>query len=132
MTGIDYPTITVGAHEKIVVRLSLLAQLLMTRRGLDPKNFIAAMAGTEGVDVAFQVFSCLVAENFLPADNLHRVDLNSAPTADYWAVLASRSDDPQATVTAIEKAIMGAVGKAVEERRKRLAVVPPAATEAAS
>jgi len=36
MIAIEYPTITVGAHEDLVVRMSLASQILMRRaRGID-------------------------------------------------------------------------------------------------
>jgi hypothetical protein len=137
MTGIDYPTITVGAHENLVVRLSLASQLLMRRRGMDPAKMGALMQPTivdpsdpqktllnpDGVQSVITVFSCMVAENFIDRSQPHKCDLTAAPTADYWA---TQIDD----FPAVERAVWAAVGKAVEERRKRLAVVPP--TEQAS
>ncbi len=139
MTGIDYPTITIGEHENLTVRLSLAAQLLMRRRGLDPAKIGELMApgrtvpnpnkadpptipNDKAVENVIIVFSCMVAENFLDKSTT-KLDLNTAPTADYWA---TRIDD----FTAVEKVVWAAVGKAVEDRRKRLAVVPP--QEAAS
>ena len=147
MTGIDYPTITVGAHENLVVRLSLAAQLLMRKRGIDPLRMGELMqpkrvipnpnmrlqtdpptievSNQDAVGNVLDVFSCMVAENFVDKSSPHLCDLTKTPTADYWA---TQVDD----FAAVEKAVWTAVGKAVEERRKKLAVVPPAATEAAS
>jgi hypothetical protein len=144
MTGIDYPTITIGEHENLTVRLSLAAQLLMRRRGLDPAKIgelmlpgrtvpnpnmhlqtdppTVTVSNDKAVENVVIVFSCMVAENFLDK-SATKLDLNTAPTADYWA---TRIDD----FSAVEKVVWAAVGKAVEDRRKRLAVVPP--QEAAS
>ena len=131
MTGIDYPTITVGAHENLVVRLSLAAQLLMQRRGMDAMKLGALMLpvvndvpNPDAVQNVIIAFSCMVAENFVDQKST-RLDLNAAPTADYWAM---QIED----FSAVEKTVWTAVGKAVEERRKRLAVVPPTTEEAAS
>ena len=145
MTGIDYPTISVGEHKDLTVRLSLAAQLLMRRRGIDPAQLGTEMSPTKTVPNPNQrlqtdpptiqignpgavqnvvtVFSCMVAENFIDKTKPTQVDLGTAPTADYWATQIE--DFP-----AVEKAVWAAVGKAVEERRNRLAVVPP--QEAAS
>jgi hypothetical protein len=131
MTGIDYPTITVGAHENLVVRFSLAAQLLMRRRGIDPVNIFALCAprlqdGSANLDAVrnvLTIFAACVAENFLDLSKPHRVDLDTAPTADYWA---TQVED----FAAIEAVIGAALGKAAEERRKRLAVVPPATEQA--
>ena len=144
MTGIDYPTITVGAHENLVVRLSLASQLLLRRRGIDPAQLGPAMhakrtipnpaqrlqtdpptieiENRDAVQNIITVFSCMVAENFFEK-TATKLDLNTAPTADYWA---TQIDD----FAEVEKAVWLAVGKAVEERRKKLAAVPP--MEAAS
>ena len=143
MTGIDYPTITIGERQ-LTVRLSLAAQLLMRRRGIDPATMTQAMqprktipnpamriqidpptievANPDAVQNIITVFSCMVAENFLDTKST-KLDLNSAPTADYWA---TQIDD----FGEVEKVVWAAVGKAVEERRKKLAAVPP--MEAAS
>jgi hypothetical protein len=132
MTPIDYPTITVGAHENMVVRLSLAAQLLMQRRGIDAARMgvlmsprISEQPNPDAVGNVIAVFACMVAENFVDKSAPHLCDLSKAPTADYWAMQIT-------DFAAVEQAVWAAVGKAVEERRKRLAVVPPAATEAAS
>jgi hypothetical protein len=147
MTGIDYPTISVGGHKDLTVRWSLAAQFLMKRRGVDPAGAPQAMQGTtkvpnpdmrtqtdppfieignkKAVENVVIVFSACVAENFLDTSQPNKVDLNTAPTADYWAVQITDFSE-------VEKAVWAALGKAVEERRKKLAVVPPLETEAAS
>ena len=140
MTGIDYPTISVGAHENLVVRLSLAAQLLMRRRGIDPAQMAQEMSPTKtvpnpnmrtqtdaptvqignpgAVQNIVTVFSCMVAENFIDRSKPTQVDLSTAPTADYWATLIEDFSE-------VEKVVWSAVGKAVEVRRKKLAAVPP-------
>lgn len=145
MTGIDYPTITIGEHKDLIVRYSLAAQLLMRRRGVDPANIgqlcsprrtvpnpnaqlqsdppTITVPNAECVDNLVTVFSCCVAENFLDLKQPNRVDLNAAPTADYWA---TQIDD----MAEVDRAIGAAMGKATEERKKKLALIPP--TEAAS
>jgi hypothetical protein len=145
MTGIDYPTVSVGEHENLTVRLSLAAQVLMRRRGIDPAKIGFLMSPTivepntearlqsdpptierpnpDAVANVIGIFACMVAENFVDPKST-KLDLNSAPTADYWTV---KIDD----FPAVEKIVWAAVGKAVEERRKKkLAAVPP--LEAAS
>ena len=145
MTGIDYPTITVGAHENLVVRLSLAAQLLMQRRDMDASQLGTLMlakrivpnpnlrlqtdpptieiVNPDAVPNVVKIFACMVAENFLDKSQPNKVNLDNSPTADYWATQIEDFSE-------VEKAVWTAVGKAVEERRKRLAVVPP--TEAAA
>jgi hypothetical protein len=145
MTGIDYPTISVGEHKDLTVRFSLAAQLLMRRRGIDPGNIGQAcaprktienpnrrlqsdpltitIANPDCVGNLITVFSCCVAENFIDLKQPTRVDLNAAPTADYWA---TQIDD----VAEIDKVVGAAMGKWSEERRKTLAPTPP--VEAAS
>jgi len=140
MTGINYPTISVGEHQNLTVRLSLAAQLLMRRRGIDPATIGALMSpvrivpntaarlqtdpltierpNPDAVSNVVAVFACMVAENFIAGQKPNQVDLSAAPTADYWATVI---DD----FSTVEKAVWAAVEKAVEERRKRLAVVPP-------
>jgi hypothetical protein len=145
MTGIEYPTISVGEHQNLTVRWSLAAQFLMKRRGVDPAEAGQLMMATtkvpnpnmrlqsdpptieignkNAVQNVVIVFSACVAENFLDMSHPNKVDLNAAPSADYWAVQITDFGE-------VEKAVWSALGKAVEERRKKLAVVPPA--EAAS
>lgn len=135
MTGIEYPTITVGEHT-LTVRMSLAAQVLMRRRGLDPFNiarltfpYLVTPAGiptTERNPDAERnvliVFGCMVAENFIDPKN-PRVDLDVAPSTDYWTIRIEE-------LAPIEKVIAEALGKAAEQRQARLAVVAP--TQAAS
>jgi len=144
MTGIEYPTITVGKHENLVVRFSLAAQLLMKRRKIDPAKIAEAIgprvvpnpnarlqtdpptimvANPDGVQNAVTIFSCMVAENFFDKAPAQSLDLSTAPTADYWAM---QIDD----FPAIERVIWESLGKVAEEQKKKLALVPP--TEAAS
>lgn len=133
MTGIDYPTISVGKHENLVVRYSLAAQLLMRRRGIDPAQLhiltcpflvrddkLMQEPNPDAVQNVLTAFSCMVAENFLTERLPGVLDLNSAPTGDYWATLLDgRLPDAEA-------AVAGALGKAAEARRKKLqAVAPP-------
>lgn len=135
MTGVEYPKITVGPHENLTVRMSLAAQLLMQRRGLDPNRIGQALlpvlfeAGKpttapnpDAVRNYITAFSCMVAENFVDRSRPAAFSLDSAPTADYWASLVDHEQFP-----VIENAVNEALKKAVEERRKRLAAVPPAA-----
>lgn len=136
MTGIDYPVVSVGEHKDLVVRMSLAAQLLMPRRGIAANELGTALAPTlpphvrtsppnpNAVKNYVVAFSCMVAENFVDRED-RTMDLNKAPSADYWA---TRIDD----FSIIENAVNEAIKKAVEERRKKLAAVPPQATEAAS
>ena len=146
MTGIEYRTITVGTHENLVVRFSLAAQLLMKRRKVDPAKISEAIgaitipnpnlrlqsdpptikvANPKGLENALTIFSCMVAENFFDKALPHNLDLSTAPTADYWATQIE--DFP-----AIEKVIWDSLGKVAEAQKKKLALVPPTETEAAS
>lgn len=145
MTGIEYPTISVGKHENLTVRMSLAAQVLMRRRGLDitkpgalQSRFIIANPNMrlqtdpptvegenpDAVSNMITAFSCMVVDNFVDGIQPSKLDLNAAPTADYWATLIT--DFP-----AVERAVMEALKKAAEERRAKLAAVPPT-QEAAS
>jgi hypothetical protein len=132
MTGIDYPAVSVGGHENLTVRYSLAAQLLLRRRGIDPLKIGVALApvlfdgstptaqpNSDAVRNYITVFSCMVAEHFVDLSKPGAVNLDQAPTADYWA---TQIDD----FSVIETAVNEALKKALEERRKKLALVPPA------
>lgn len=140
MTGIEYPTITVGTHCNLTVRLSLAAELLMIRRGLDPTFLVRQISPTiqgpasqDGTATLIPnpgwaqnmvtAFSCMIAENFMDKSQPHLCDMSKVPTADYWA---TQIDD----LAAVSRAVTDGVGKAVQERRNKLAAVP--AMEAAS
>ena len=135
MTGIEYPTITVGDHRDMVVRFSFAAQLLMQRRGLDPARVYALTSpkirqadGTDAPNPDFvrniyTVFASMVAENFIDLSKPHRVDLDNAPTPDYWAC---QIDD----IGAASHAIWSAVGKVLEGLRRKLEVAPPVEAKA--
>ena len=140
MTGIEYPTITVGTHKDLVVRQSLVAELLIGRRGLSmatihiaihPWKTDAAGINTQPLEANpdyaqnnVTAFSCFVAENFIDATS-YRVSLDSAPSADYWATQI-------VDLAPIAKVVREAIKKASEDSRKKLAAVPPQETEAAS
>ena len=132
MTGIEYPTITVGKHENLMVRWTLAAQLLCQRRGIDPMRIGAAIStmvtrdqdgavtgvsNPDAVQNIIVVFSAMVGENFLDLTNPRGVDLEDAPTADYWATQIENFGE-------ITKVIIASMGKAAEDRRKKLALVP--------
>jgi hypothetical protein len=118
--------------------MSLASQVLMRRRGLDPNKLHLLIKAdrirqndkivedptgcADWVANTITAFSCMIAENFLDLSKPTRVDLNVAPTADYWAV--------KADFAAMETAVWAALGKVLEERRAKLATVPP--MEAAS
>ncbi len=140
MTGIEYPTLTVGQHKDLRVRMSLAAQVLMGRRGLDTNKLGELLSGRRtvpnpnmrlqtdpptieivnhnAVPNVIVAFSCMVAENFFAQMSPTRINLDEAPTADYWAL---QIDD----FPAVEKAVWDAIKKAGEERRAKLAAVPP-------
>jgi len=139
MTGVEYPTISVGEHENLVVRFSLAAQVLMRRRGIDPAKIGTMMLAQiarpnesarfqcdpptitvpnpDAVPNVLAVFACMVAENFIDP-KATKLDLGNSPTADYWA---TQVDD----FASVEKAVWAALGKAAEARRAKLAAVPP-------
>jgi hypothetical protein len=135
MTGIKYPTITVGEHKDLTVRFSLAAQFLLRRRGIEPVQLGEALAPTlpphtktappnlKCVENYVILFSCMVAENFLDK-SCQTLELESVPTADYWATQI-------VDFAEVETAVTEALKKAAEERRKKLAAVPPVQTEAA-
>jgi hypothetical protein len=139
MLAIDYPVIDIGPHKGLVVRHSHAAQILMRRRGLDPARAHLLMRATKRrqedgtiVDVAngceawrdntYLYFSCCVAENFVDKANPSRVNLDVAPTADYWAMVC---EDFQA----LELACWQAMGKALEAERQKQPAPPLPTTE---
>lgn len=139
MTAIDFPTISVGGRE-LTVRFSIGAQILMRRRGIDPRRLVQATAPFElddqgkpkqdasgapirnenAVQNILIAFSAAVAENFIDQSNPDRVDLNSAPSADYWAMQLHPLQFPE-----VERAIGESMGKVMEAKRTQLRVVPP-------
>lgn len=136
MTGIEYPTIEVDGRT-LVVRPSNAAFLLMRRRGLDlaKDNLLTphlvrnaetgAVTDNPGGDPmwinnSYVYFSACVAENYIDMKTPHRVDLDAAPSADYWAV---KLPDFQQ----VHRLCREALGKYAEDQRTKLAVVPPTA-----
>lgn len=141
MTGIDFPTVTIG-ERTYTVRFSMASQVLMRRRGIDPRRiFHLLSARTHRNDTlcigkdckridhvpnpaaeqnVLIVFSCCVAEDFVDISKPSTVNLDSAPTADYWAMVL----DPD-QFKLVEKAIWEAAGKVLEANRKLQAVAPP-------
>jgi hypothetical protein len=137
MTGIEYPTVTHDGRV-LVVRPSNAAFVLMRRRGLAPDKAHLLMQAPKvrdekgtvvdnpaggnpnWVNDTYIYFSCCVAENFVDLSQPHRVSLDAAPTADYWAI--SLPDYGE-----VSKLCWTAMGKHTEEQRTKLAVVPPTA-----
>jgi hypothetical protein len=142
MTGIDYPTVTIGGRS-LIVKFSLAAQMLMRRRKVpsaiaprlhadgagcvDPKCEQAHTLNLDAEDNIMRVFSCMVAHEFVNLDAPALTSLDAAPSADYWASIAETED-----FAAIEVSIWTALGKALEARRSRLQAVPPPAESLAS
>ena len=87
MIAIDYPTITVG-ERTLVVRYSLASQILMRRRGIDPRALetLTTPENPKQAENWLTIFGCMVAENFCTDTAF---SLNDAPTADYWAAQLS-------------------------------------------
>lgn len=150
MEDILFPTISVGGKDR-VVRFSIAAQLLMSRRGLDIFNLpgelarkIDATTGAPIIDLTnfagdstpnpryaqniISVFSACVAENFIDTSNPDKVDLSKAPTADYWATQLHPLQFEE-----VEAKVIEALGKVAAARKPRLQVVaPPNQNEVAS
>jgi hypothetical protein len=136
MTGIEYPTITVEGRV-LVVRPSNAAFVLMRRRGIDPGSAHSALrpnkirneAGSVSddshgdplwVNNTYVYFSCCVAENYIDLSKPDRVNLDYAPSADYWALTLPDYNE-------VSRLCWAAMGKFSEEQRMKLAVVPPIA-----
>lgn len=141
MTGIDNPTISVGPHKDLIVKWSLAAQNLCRRRGIDPRRAGHAIAAGYHADRIcvngrcqdpahvrneqaegnlYALFSCMVAANFIDLSRPQSVDLDQAPSADYWATIAEPED-----FGAMELACWTAIKKALEAQRKIPQVVAP-------
>lgn len=126
----------------MTVRFSLAAQMLMRRRGMDPRRVHTLIAGRhhqdgavcvdpkcqhphtineESVQNSLKAFSCMVVENYLDLSDPTKVDLSCAPSVDYWAATIDSDKFVE-----VELAIWQALGKALEARRAKLqAVAPP-------
>lgn len=116
MTGIDYPTITVG-DKTLTVKFSLYTQYLLSRAGIDLRAPIAP-GDPKYLSHRLEVFAAAVADNYKPGE---------APAAEAWARTIGLDQWGD-----LERAIGTAMGKAAEELRKGLAVVPPAQESQAS
>ena len=148
MIGIDYPTFVFG-DRTLTVRYSLAAQLLMRRRGVEPSRLIQATSprlhpgdlpciakgpcsvpgcrpNPDAVQAAFVVFSACVAENYIEL-RPERVNLDAAPSADYWATQLDSEDFERA-----QKAVAEALSKMLEARKRRLQAVEPPTESLAS
>lgn len=151
MNDIQFPSITVGGRS-LTVRYSIAAQVLMRRRGIDPRHLVRDLSvfklvpNDRGDDILELVdgkpvvdpskdatenlltaFSCMVAENSIDQANADKFDLNSAPRGDYWA---TQLDPLQ--MSEVDSVIWAAVGKVMEARRKlQLVAVPPVAQQSA-
>jgi hypothetical protein len=140
MIGIDYPTFVFG-DRTLIVRYTLAAQVLMRRRGVEPGRLFAATAprlhpgdvpctakgpcsvpgcrpNPDAVQNAFVVFSACVAENYVDQSRPERVNLDTVPSADYWATQLDVEDFERAL-----KAIGQALSKMSEARQRRLQAV---------
>lgn len=86
MTGIEYPTITIG-DRTLVVRFSLASQYVMSRRGIDARKFssLLSLDNPGAVGAMFDIFACAVAENFVDPKATPETFSVTPPTADYWA-----------------------------------------------
>lgn len=144
MNAIEFPIINVGGRE-LTVRMSIAAQLLMARRGLDiyklseelnpkmvdpaaPADAPRFLPNPRYADNLMVAFSACVAENLIDMSNPDRVDLSKAPSADYWACQLH----PLQFVE-VQNAIIDALKKVSEVRRAALHIVaPPIPAEAAS
>lgn len=141
MIAIEYPTVEVDGR-KLVIRPSQAAFVLMRRRGIDPgqehvltrpnrvfdpqepaKVICISSGNPNWVNNTYICFSCCVAENYIDMSQPHRVNLDMAPTADYWALKLPDYRE-------VHGLYREAMGKFAEEQRTKLAAVPP--MEAAS
>lgn len=116
MTGIDYPTITVGGRE-LTVRFSLGVQMRLSKAGVDLRTPIKSDDPTY-LFRRLQILQAAVADNY---------EAGSVPSVD---VLAEQIG--LAGWVAADSALYSAMGKASEELRKNLQVVAPPAESLAS
>lgn len=138
MEDILFPTINVGGRE-LVVKFSIAAQLLMSRRGLnifdlagelalkipDPSAPGKFLANPRYADNIISVFAATVAENFIDTTNPDKVDLSKAPTADYWATQLHPLQFLE-----VQAAVIESMGKVAGARKPKLQAVPPMQSEA--
>lgn len=145
MTGIDYPTVTIGGRT-LTVKFSFAAQRLMQRRGIDVQHWpssICPRKHADGVGCAdmacskehsdnpaaednlMKVFACLVVHEFVDLSSPTLVSLDEAPSGDYWAAMVDSQSDLQAIATGVWLAL----GKALGVKPTKLQAVPPPATE---
>ena len=124
MLCIEYPTITVG-ERTLVVRYSIAAQVIMKRRGCDPKLLKELLdpANPAARDNLLVVFSAMVAENFLDAKP-EAFSFDGAPTAEYWMAQI----EPQ-QIFEVDRVIAESMGKVSEALK---ATAPPPRLKVAS
>jgi hypothetical protein len=122
MAAIEWPTVTVG-DKTLIVRYSLAAQVLMQRRGVDPLRLAELTTSTPAkpnptaAANVMIVFSACVAENFLDFTEPAKLDLNTAPSADYWSTQLAPGQFDE-----IQTAMADALRKALGGRRRPEAV----------
>lgn len=127
MNAITFPTITIGS-KVVTIRFSLAAQLLIRRRGLDPRNLAPALdrANPDCITNMLTVFSACAAESMVDKSDPSKYNLDAAPTADYWASELHPLQFPE-----LEAVLAISMGKVTEARRElTLVVVPPQADPA--
>lgn len=117
-SAIKWPSITIGEHKDLAVRWTFYARWLLSKRQVDIVKLKIYMAEKNAilVDVMVEVFAAAVAENF-------KHEGKEVPDADYWALLVSQQDDPDADFIRMNKIIWEAIAASTG---KTLPAVSPA------
>ena len=120
MNAIDYPTITVG-ERTLIVRFSLVAQILMRRRGMDPGKLdvLTSPANPEARENWLKLFACMVDENFESQAKPEAYVAGNGPSGDYWATQIDPDEFGDMCAVCNES-----MGKVAESLRKRRAAAP--------
>ncbi len=123
LSPLPFPRITV-AGQSLEVKLSLLAEFVLSGLGLDLANAVAVLRANDlrKYSMLLKLFTAMVAHNFAERGQEY-------PSPEAWALQIDKQEDNAAQLTAIYQAVYDVIVKELEKNAPQPVAQMPAQPE---
>ncbi len=123
LSPLPFPRITV-AGQSLEVKLSLLAEFVLSGLGLDLANAVAVLRANDlrKYSMLLKLFTAMVAHNFAERGQEY-------PSPEAWALQIDKQEDKAAQLTAIYQAVYDVIVKELEKNAPKPVAQMPAQPE---
>ncbi len=123
LSPLPFPRVTV-AGQVLEVKLSLLAEFVLSGLGLDLANAVAVLRANDlrKYSMLLKLFTAMVAHNFAERGQEY-------PSPEAWALQIDKQEDKAGQLTAIYQAVYDVIVKELEKNAPKPVTAMPAQPE---